>query len=567
MRLLSLQCDRPSFRQIDFRPEGLSVIVGDASQQQASANGVGKTLAVKLVHHCLGARRDETLARGVGDWRFALELELADGRHRIERNGDGSDITLDGREMNLSALRQWLDTHGPFVLPGDVPGFSFRALYARFARRNRDGDFADPIRLHREEQHEALARTLYLLGADITLVTRKAVLRERVSAIENARRLLQDSDQRLRNLLRTGIDVQAQLADLGERIERTRERLEAMQVAEEYAAVQQEADRLTRELRALETRVAQIDFALVGIARALEMRPDIERETLLGFYRGLEHVFRPEALADFERVERFHRSLAEQRRQRLTRDKLRLMAEREECEAKRRKLAGERDAHLAFLQQHHAIDDYMAVAQQLARMQADHQLLAQYRSVKEQWESEILELREAMTHDDRLAAEYVASNPLCWADQRFRELIHALYPREAAGIVLENNTGTNRLRYDLKVQVEGQGSDGIHAARIMAFDWIVYRHGSYHTMRHLWHDNHLYDPVDPHQRAAWLRLTHAALAGSGSQYILSINTENYGSTRALLGTEGGWLDDAVVARLSGDADAHKLLGVRIGVAV
>ncbi|MFN3830555.1 MAG: hypothetical protein ACK4MK_11190, partial [Tepidimonas ignava] len=57
----------------------------------------------------------------------------------------------------------------------------------------------------------------------------------------------------------------------------------------------------------------------------------------------------------------------------------------------------------------------------------------------------------------------------------------------------------------------------------------------------------------------------AELAGSGMQYILSINTENYASTRELLGEDGAWLDEAVIVRLRGDADAHKLLGERIGV--
>lgn len=565
MKLVSLQCDRPSFKTLAFRPEGLSVIVGDASERQASANGVGKTLALRLVHHCLGAHRDETLARGVGDWRFAIEFELADGRHRIERNGDGSDVILDGRALKMNGLLDWLNAHGPFVLPTEAPGFSFRALYRRFARYDRHGDFADPTRLSREEPHEALMRTLYLLGLDITLVQRKAALRERWLVIENARKLLKQSDSRLRELLRAGINAQAQAADLKERIAKLRARLEAMQVAEDYEQRRQEADRLTQQVREREARLAQIDFQLNGIEGALQMRPDIELEALRGFYRGLEHVFRPEALARFGAVESFHRSLADQRRMRLERDRLTLLDERDRCEKERARIARERDSLLAFLGQHHALDDYLAVANQRARMEADLDLLTRYCETEQTWQDELLGLREAMAMEDRSAAEYLATQPLAWADRRFREVIQALYPREAAGIVLENNTGDNKLRYDLKVQVQGQGSDGINAARIMAFDWIVFRHGDHHTMRHLWHDNGLFDPIDPKQRAAWLRLTRQALSGQDAQYIISINTENYASTRQLLGGEGAWLDEAVIARLSGDAEAHKLLGVRIGV--
>ncbi len=563
MRLLTLECDSNTFKPLLFRPEGVSVIVGDASDREGSANGVGKTLALKLVHHCLGARRDRLLAQGVGEWRFALEFELASQTHRIERNGDGSDITLDGQPIAEAALRAWLDGRGPFVLPQAL-GFSFRALYARFARRERE-DRTDPIRLHREEAHEALARTLYLLGADITLVLRKAQQRERVIAIDSARKLLRQSDTRLRELLRTGMDARAQIAELSERIQTLRSRLQTMQVADDYERMRQEADALTQQLRQRESRLAQIDFQLAGIEQALQRRADIEREVLLAFYRGLEHVFKPQALADFATVEAFHRSLAEQRHRRLSRDRLRLQDERRRVEDERAQLARQRDERLAYLGSHHALDDYQAVAAELARMQADLDLLQRYRSASEAWDAEELELRRNLAEDDRLAADYVAEQPLAWADRRFRELIHALYPREAAGIVLGNNTGDNKLRYDLKVQVQGQGSDGINAARIMAFDWLVFRHGAHHTMRHLWHDNGLFDPIDPNQRAAWLRRVRAELAGSGMQYILSINTENYASTRELLGEDGAWLDEAVIVRLRGDADAHKLLGERIGV--
>lgn len=565
MKLLSLQCDRPSFKQLDFRPEGLSVVVGDAGEPGSSANGVGKTLALKLVHHCLGARRDKTLAHGVGDWRFALEFMLGDTRHRIERNGDGSDITLDGRAMSERGLQQWLDECGPFALPKDTPGFSFRALYKRFARKDREGDFIDPVGVYREQEHEALVRALYLLGCDTILAQRKVELREQVLQIDNARKLLKTSDARLRELLRTGIDVQGQLADLQDRIARLRTELDAMQVAENYETVRQEADRLTQQLREREARLAQIDFQLAGIERALQPREDITREAMLGFYQGLQHVFKPEALQHFEAVESFHRSLLEQRQRRLHNDRFKLLGERERFEEERKALARERDARLAFLQQHRALDDYMAVAERLARLQADYALLAQYRTAVQQWDEEMLALRQAATQNDKQADEYAASRPLAWADQRFRQLVHILYPNEAAAIVLANNTGHNKLRYDLKVEIQGQGSDGINAVRIMVFDWIVYRHGTHHTMRHLWHDNALFDHVHPSQRAAWFELTHRELAGSGMQYVISINTENYASTRSLLGEKGAWLDAAVIARLSGDADAHKLLGARIGV--
>lgn len=565
MRLIGLSCDRPSFKPLAFRSSGLSVLVGDAQQEQGSANGVGKTLALRLVHHCLGARPRDELKHGVGDWRFALEFEIGEQKHRIERNGNGTDITLDGQALTANQLRDWLNQHGPFVLP-QRGGLSFRSLYRRFARVERQ-DLLDPVTLGREEKHQGLVHALYLLGLDIELALGKIARRERLLQLDANLKLLKEADSRLRDLLRTGMAPQAQIAELEGEIETLQSRLDAMQVADDYEKVRQSAQELTEKVRQYEAQLACIDFQLNGIEQALDRRPDIAREALLGFYRGLEHVFKPEMLAHFEAVESFHRSLAEQRQRRLERDRVALTQQRQQVEQSRREAARQRDEALAYLGGHHAMDDYVAVAQRLAQMRADVERLRHYEDAKSDWVRERIALQDQDTEDSRRASEYLATRPIEWADRRYRELIHALYPTEACGITLENNLNPhNKLRYDLAVQVQSQHSDGINAARIMAFDWLIYRHGAHHTMRHLWHDNGLFDPIDPHQRAAWIAMTMRELQASDMQYIVSINTENFASTRELLTPlEAQALDEAVIMRLFGDADEHKLLGVRVGV--
>ncbi|TSE32490.1 DUF2326 domain-containing protein [Tepidimonas charontis] len=565
MRLLRLSCDRPSFKTLTFRLSGLSVLVGDAQREEGSANGVGKTLALRLVHHCLGARRRDELARGVGDWRFALEFELAGQTHRIERNGDGADITLDGQSIGERSLRGWLDAHGPFVLP-PRGGLSFRSLYRRFARVERQ-DLVDPVTLGREEAHQGLVHALHLLGLDIELALAKIERRDRLLQLDDNLKLLKQADSRLHELLRTGMATQAQIAELENNIAAMQRRLDAMQVADDYEQVRQQAQQLTEAVREYEAQLARIDYQLQGIERCLGVTPDIAREEMLGFYRGLQHVFKPEALAHFEAVESFHRSLAEQRQRRLERDRIALQQQRQQVERARREAARQRDEAMAYLGQRHAMGDYVAVAQRLAQMRADVQRLRRYEDAKAAWEKERIDLEERAAEDNRRASEYLATRPIEWADRRFRELIHTLYPNEHCGIALENNLRpNNRLRYNLKVQVQSQNSDGVNAARIIAFDWLLYRHGAHHAMRHLWHDNGLFDHIDPHQRAAWIAYAMQTLRESDMQYIVSINTENFASMRDLLAPQEALaLDASVVIRLLGDADEHKLLGVRIGV--
>lgn len=563
MKLLSLTADRRSFRAIAFNPAGLSVIVGDAGDDTGSSNGTGKTLALALVHHCLAGKTDPLLAAAVPDWRFRLRFELGGAVHEIERSGDGRTIALDGAQTTLRKLQAWLDEHGPFDLEG-LPGGSFRALYRRFARLRRE-DRTDPVRLDREPDHQALAYSLHLLGLDVSLVASKADLREEHQRLDVLAKALKAGDPALRRLLGVDVAPQTTLATLDAEIKAGRARLEAMEIAPDYEAIRREADALTARQRALEEQIAILDHRLAGIDDALRQRPDIDREALLAFYAGLQDVFKPEALRHFEDVESFHRSLASRRRERLERDRARYRTERATLERQHREAAEARDRALARLAGRHAMEEYAAVAARLAALEEDRRRLEAFINAEADIKRRQIELRTRAAEEDARAAQYLDSRPLAWADTRFREIMHRLYPQEAAGIVLENNTGPNRLRYDLRVEVRGQASDGINAARIIAFDWLVYTRGAHHTMHHLWHDNGLFDPIDPHQRAAWFGFVRDELAGTGRQYIVAINTENYDSTRAIAPAEiADTLEAAVVVRLRGDAPEGRLLGVQFG---
>lgn len=566
MKLVSLESDLSSFRALKFKPEGLSLIVGDAAEKEGSANGVGKTLALKLIHLCLGANKDAFLAEKLPDWRFRLAFELGAGSaHVVERKGDGTEIKLDGQSIGLKAYKEWLTINGPFDIEDQNASLSFRALYGRFARLRRK-DREDPVRLDREQEHDALLRTFFLLGADISLIKRKVEHRTHQLELKDQVKFLKASDPRLKEMLRTGVDPKVQLPDLTRKIDEIEKRLRKMQVAEDYGDIRDTADKLTNERREIEKQIAVLDFHLQGIEKALQEKPDVQREAMLSFYEGLQRVFRDDALHRFEDVETFHQQLASKRRQRLERDSLEMKTEKSRLEQHLKDIGAKRDEALQYLARNAALDEYTSVVQKLESLKQDRKRLEEYRSVDHKLQEELIEVKQAMAEGDRAAADYVETNPLDWADEIFRTTVQKLYPKEAAGIVIENNTGDNKLRYNLKVQIQSQESDGINAARVLCFDWLIFLHGAHHDMGHLWHDNGLFDHIDPNQRSRWFELVSKDLASSGKQYIVSINTENFESMLTNLHDDKvhGELNTAVIARLKGDAPAHKLLGIQVG---
>lgn len=167
--------------------------------------------------------------------------------------------------------------------------------------------------------------------------------------------------------------------------------------------------------------------------------------------------------------------------------------------------------------------------------------------------------------EDRLAAGYAATNPAEFADEAFKDLVEVMYPRVPSGIVFEANTGDNQIRYDLTVQIEGDDSDGINAAKIICFDWLIFTRGAHHSLGMLWHDNRLFADIDPGVRGRWFSFVHGELHRSGKQYIASLNTENYDAMQADMPSDvKAAIEKTVVATLRGDKAANKLLGIQFG---
>lgn len=566
MKLLELTCDRPSFHPITFNSDGATLIVGDGSEdssQEGSSNGVGKTLALGLVHHCLGGSADPRLKKAVPDWLFSLRFSHNEREHIISRTGDGKKIVLDEKATNRAALRAWLDQSGIFYLDPAVPTLSFRSLFKRFTRYRRE-DCLSPLQTAKEPEFEARLRSFYLLGLDCSLAVSKRDHKLALDQLSQSQKNWQQ-DGILKDVFRAGAQPRVRAEFLERELVRLRSDLAKFQIAEDYRSIELQAGTLTQQLREIEKNIAVIEFQQRSIERSLSTHPDISRKDLLELYDGLQNIFRPETLEHFDAVEEFHQSLASSRKERFHRDLARLSVELSKAESERKRVADERDAKLQSLQGKRALDEYSALAHQIAAFDEEKSRLSQYLNFSTNLQQKVQEIREIKLEEDRTATAYVSTNPVAKADELFITLAQQLYPHVPSGIVIENNLGENLVRYDLTVQIEGDDSDGINDARILCFDWLVLMKGANHNMDLLWHDNRLFADIDPKVRAAWFSHVLKALPGTGKQYIVSMNTENYDAMTAFLSPDEVAITKAsTVLTLRGDKPANKLLGIQFG---
>ena len=141
MRLLKLSANKSSFRTVEFKPVGLSFVVGQKKvsddlprNRTKTYNGVGKSLMLELIHYCLGSNGNDAFKRHLADWVFSLEVDADHKSHLISRSaGRPREITLDGEEISLKHLREWLNARC-FETHSQVKGVSFRSLISPFVR-------------------------------------------------------------------------------------------------------------------------------------------------------------------------------------------------------------------------------------------------------------------------------------------------------------------------------------------------------------------------------------------------------------------------------------------------
>ena len=563
MRLIELSANKTNFKTIHFNRSGLTLILGSASKNntsEGSGNGVGKTLALDLVHHCLGANAQDRLKEKIPDWIFTLRFELNGQEHVVERSADGKILFLDGNKIALTKYCDWLNKSGAFALSEKKDYLTFRALIKRFSR-NRKEDISDPIKIYKEPDVEALLRTFFLLGLNYELVASKKEHKKHLDNLKSANNW--KNDPVLHELFRAGHEPKLRLEWLKKEIPRLENDLLSFDVAENYHDLLAEANDKTKRLRLLEKEINTLNFQLDGIEKLLQKKPDISKNDLLQLYDGLQAIFNPDILVHFETVELFHQTFFSNRIKRLETDKAQLMQEVLQKEQEREQLGKSRDELLKDLQGKRALDEYTTLSNQLAGYKAECTKLEDYLIFIDNRNEELQQLKGVMLHEDSQANDYVKTNPHTEYNTFFQSIASKLYPKLTSGIILENNTGDNQLRYQLKVQIEGDKSDGIGDAKTLCFDWLLLMRGQNHTIDFLWHDNRLFAGMGENPRAAWFK--EILNSKADKQYIASINIENYRSMKNYLDDdEKQALDSAIKLELHDDQPENKLLGIQFG---
>ncbi len=567
MKLIRLSCSEPSFRTINFNPDGLTIILGDKSDDNApsSTNGVGKTQSLRLVHFCLGSNKtgsiSKTLKHAVPSWKFILDISINEEIHSICRSGDSKHLTLNDKDITYAKLLEWLNSNRVFPNINNYKNISFRSLFKRFARVERE-DSLDPLELSNEQNIVSLTNNAYLLNLDLTLIERKYILKKKVEANKLLLKSIKQ-DSYLVDALKSTDSPLKRKSELDEEISSLEKSLESFSIADDYHKIQSETDELTSIIRETQLKTSSLNFKIESIENSLKQKPDINSEQLLKLYHGIEQIFKPETLAHFDSVQKFHDELTINRLNRLTKEKIEIQSKIFSLENEVHVLSRYRDNNLLLLKNKHALDEYLALASKLSQYKEELSHLENFLSLEDDIKQQNIELKKQILDVISSALEYQSTYPLKDISDRYHEITKHIYPKLHSGIYLESNeSDNNMLTYELTVELPTDSSEGVADVKVLAYDWAIFSKG-FHNIQMLWHDNRLFADIDPEELAKWFELVIKDFSNlNDQQYIVSINVNNYEDMQTYLPPQlKDKVNERITITLLGDKPSNKLLGV------
>ncbi|MDX1003196.1 ABC-three component system protein [Sinorhizobium medicae] len=543
--------DLASFKTLTFGA-GLNILLADKSEganDRQSRNGAGKTSFIELVHFMFGAdARKDSIFRSdaLSPCTFDVAVDIADETISAARSGTKpSRILVNGPVEGWPIMPQFDERAGLFELSNEnwkanlghlwfglpisagdeAERFqpSFRSLFSYFVRRQLSGGFQQPMQHSTMQQSwDQQVSICYLLGLDWTIPGRFQELRGQEKVAQELRKAARSGD--LGRFFGKAADLRTRLTIAEARSQRLRAQLDNFEVVPEYKALEREANEITREIDALNVENV-VDGNLLQQLRASlneEDAPDLGDVTKLYAEAGV--VLPDMVRRRFDEVERFHRTIIENRRAHLNAE----IASAEARMAERDQRVTERDRRrrqiMSVLSSGGALEHYTSLREEAGRAEAEVEGLRQRLETAERIEStkaeldiERANLTKALRDDIHERADVIREAILA-----FEALSESLYEKAGSLTISETPGGPQ-----FEVHIDGQRSKGITNMQIFCFDLMLteisIRNGR--GPRFLVHDSHLFDGVDERQVAKALQLGAERAQAAGFQYIVTMNSD------------------------------------------
>jgi len=546
--ILSVRCNKPSFKTIEFKP-GFNVVLAERtkeSKDKDSRNALGKSLLIEIIHFCLGAALKKNVGLGVsnlGDWTFTLDLTLHGKKYSISRNtkdygkiiveGDFSDWPIkpekdDETNIYYFKWKDWNTILGflMFDLPIEPLGKkyvpTFRSLLSYFCRRG-PGAYQDPFKqFSQQREWDIQVNNAYLLNLNWEYASDLQRLKDQEDILNKLKEAA--SQGLLKEFIGSIGELEALKVNLEEQMKLGAENIKSFRVHPQYHQIQQDIDRLTSQIHALVNECNITNQILKKYTENIQEEKDVSIGKIKDVYQEVGVVFPGKVIKRIDDVVNFTKEVIKNRKEYISSEINRLENEIKRCNSEIEALSNKRAQSMEILATHGALEEYMklqerhsGVVNQLKEVEGRIDNLRKFEEGKSalKIEREQLLLQARRDLQAREAQRSIAI-------KYFNEHSQSLYAESGILSIEFVNTG-----YKLNVDIKGSGSYGIGHMKVFCYDLSLIRIWAkkQHMPGFLIHDSIIFDGVDERQIAKALELAKIESERYGFQYICTMNSD------------------------------------------
>ncbi len=577
MRLVSLRANKESFKTIIFKPIGLSIIqaIQVTEDKKDTFNSSGKSLAVSLIHFCLGSNPKSEFEK-LTDWEFYLDFKINEIEYTASRATNNQKIIkLNDKEYSYPEFNSLLQSLVFFNIPGNTKFISFRGLISRFIRPNKSSynSYETFIAEETKSIYPQMLNNSFLLGLDILKAEKKYLLKKELDNIEKLKKNI-EKDPIMRDFF--DIDKKDKTIDTDikfykDKIKKLQNDIDTFKIAENYDNIRKDADEIKASLKTYKNKATALQNAIRNIEKSIEIKPDISSNKILNFYEDAKVSLNDLVVKKLEEVENFNKKLLDNRKARLLEDKAKLTKQLKEINSIIKNIGKKQDEKLQLLDTHGTLDEYTSLNKELTNFTLKLKKLVDYKELLEKYSDKIEELKIDLGKENIETNKYLKENSAIkdLNIDLFNSFANEFYENKKAGIEIQNDTGENQLRYKINATIDDDAGDAVGNVKMFCFDWTLLKAQHNHNIKFLFHDSRILEAVDPRQIKI---MFDVAFKNSKDefQYIISANQKELDAIkneRHMTADEyKEKIEKNIVLSLSDEPDNKgKLLGIQINL--
>lgn len=549
MTLLSLICDNPKFKALNFNKD-LNIVVGKQlnHDQKDTVNGIGKSLSLEMLHYMLNAKIPQKMKDFLKDYgKFSLSFIHDNKSYTVEKKFKETKWVINDNEYNQATYATELNNIFSNTINSDK--ISFRQVFNCFARRSGYHDTLRQQGMDINDYNQRLVN-LFLLGIDTKLQEENHKLKEALDSLKTAKKELEKYEKQV---------PKKNIKDIEDEIRSTQENLNLFIVAKNYNELKERANSLTENLNNIRNEIykLQTNIALKEKNLLTSENISIDLEEIKNIYDEAKVFFEDKVLKRLNEAQNFHNQLAKSRKDRISAEIDEIRQKLKELEDERDLIGSQRDGLLKDLKNSGALEERDTLKDRILTLEKEKKDLEIYSVTLENFQKDKTDIDYKIAEIKKDTIKYIEDNKLKLdaIENKFRDIVKKFYNNNGGSLKITMAQNAKNL-FNIDVEIPKDGSFSIGNVKTFCYDMLLYTLNT-NILGFLAHDGELFSEMDKRQKATIFKIILDEVRDNNLQYFVNIGDTSFNEilnddTGILNNEDKKFIESKVILQISED---------------